>query len=309
MHAVLGLSASDLMRKDSQLLPFAVSHRVKAIRSIKKRLTEISRSAEVAPNESNAMVATCFALTFQSVLLDDGMAEFMTFIRGILIVGMQMWMKGINPMFNNLINDDVENKLAPYMEHLPLIQREWVDAAATAIQGLRGLLREEVEIEYHDILMDWVQKLYTSSFEGTRSFLQNPGPWLIWRNPAYKTLRRHYSWWIMLPHDKFRRIIDPTNQVMLLLGTHWIALKQIMAFITECEETASRDMSSAASRRAPSAQDDSNPKTTRTIDPGMARWLKWLNRQIDAENQIYNTWPLWVEEQLDRDMSFFGRTR
>jgi hypothetical protein len=166
MHAVLGLSASDLMRKDPRLLPFAVSHRIKAIRSIKKRLTEIARSAEVASNESNAMVATCFALTFQSVLLDDGMAEFMTFIRGILIVGMQMWMKGINPMFNNLISEDVENALAPYMEHLPLIQREWVDAAVAAIQGLRGLLREEVEIEYHDILMDWVQKLRTSSFEG-----------------------------------------------------------------------------------------------------------------------------------------------
>jgi hypothetical protein len=166
MHAVLALSASDLMRNDSELLPFAVTHRIKAIRSIKKRLTEISRSAEVAPNESNAMVATCFALTFQSVLLEDGMAEFMTFIRGILIVGMQMWMKGVRPMFNNMVNDEAESVLAPYMEPLPLIQREWVDAALAAIEGLRPLLREEVELEYHDILLDWVQKLYTSSFEG-----------------------------------------------------------------------------------------------------------------------------------------------
>jgi hypothetical protein len=113
----------------------------------------------------------------------------------------------------------------------------------------------------------------------------------------------------MLPHDKFRRIIDPTNQVMLLLGTHWIALKQIMAFITDCEESASRDMSNTAPRRPPSVRSDGSPKAAEDIDPGMARWLRWLNQQIDVEHQIYNTWPIWVEEQLDRDVSFFGRTR
>jgi hypothetical protein len=131
---------------------------------------------------------------------------------------------------------------------------------------------------------------------------------LIPLDAAYKTLRRHYGWWIMLPHDKFRRIIDPTNQVMLLLGSHWIALKQIMAFITETEETASREMNNVKARRPSSIRADESPKTPADIDPGMARWLRWLNRQIDAEHQIYNTWPLWIEEQLDRDMSFFGRT-
>jgi hypothetical protein len=126
---------------------------------------------------------------------------------------------------------------------------------------------------------------------------------------AYKTLRRHYGWWMMLPHDKFRRIIDPTNQVMLLLGSHWIALKQIMAFITECEETASQDLNTAATGRAPAVRNAASQKAEMGLDPGMARWLRWLNRQVDAEHQIYNAWPLWVEEQLDRDICFFGRTR
>ncbi|KEZ46134.1 hypothetical protein SAPIO_CDS0995 [Scedosporium apiospermum] len=278
MHALLGLAASDLMQQDPSLLTFAMAHRLKAIRAIKKRLSEMSRTTEVRQDESNAMVATCFALTFQSVQLDDGMAEFMAFVRGILIVCMQMWMKGVSPIFTNMVNEDAENLLAPFMQDLPLIQTEWSDMALVAIQNLRPLCFDEVEIEYHDLLLDWVQKLFTSSFD------------------AYKALRRHYGWWMMLPHDKFRRIIDPSNQVMVLLATHWIALKQIMAFITEVEEMA------RATRPAGGGKQDA-------IDPGLSRWLKYLNRQVDFEHRLYNTWPMWVEEQLDRDITFFGKTR
>lgn len=99
----------------------------------------------------------------------------------------------------------------------------------------------------------------------------------------------------MLPHDKFRRVIDPSNQVALLLATHWIALKQIMAFITDVEDSA-RAM-------APSASSDD------PIDPGVLRWLRHSNRRVDAEHRVYNAWPVWVEEQLEADPAFFGRTR
>lgn len=312
MHALLGLAASDLMQQDPSLITFAMSHRLKAIRAIKKRLSEMSRTTEVRRDESNAMVATCFALTFQSVQLDDGMAEYMAFVRGILIVSMQMWMKGMSPIFTNMMSDDAEGALAPFMQSLPLIQTEWSDMALVAIQNLRPLCFDEVEIEYHELLLDWVQKLFTSSFDGTRFPFPFKTP--IYLPPfsfvpdrtnsdvpsiliAYKALRHHYGWWMMLPHDKFRRIIDPANQVMILLATHWIALKQIMAFITEVEDMARQKRPSNESGKA------------EPIDPGLGRWLKYLNRQVDFEHRLYNTWPMWVEEQLDRDVTFFGRSR
>ncbi len=99
----------------------------------------------------------------------------------------------------------------------------------------------------------------------------------------------------MLPHDRFQHLIDPGNQVCLLLAAHWIALKQIMATITEME--------TSARAKHPEAQND------RGIELGIIRWLKYLNRMVDAEHLPYNQWPLWVEAQLDRDRSFFGRTR
>lgn len=166
MHAMLGLAACDLMQDDRSLLPAAMTHRLKAVKAIKKRLSDMSRSTRVSHDESNAMVATCFALTFQSVSLDDGMAEFMAFVRGILIVSMQMWMKGVSPIFTNMTNDDAEARLEPLMGDLPLIRREWSDMAFAAVQNLRPLCLDEVEIEYCDILIDWVQKLYISSWEG-----------------------------------------------------------------------------------------------------------------------------------------------
>ena len=100
---------------------------------------------------------------------------------------------------------------------------------------------------------------------------------------------------MMLPHDKFRRIIDPASQVSTLLATHWIALKQIMAFVTEVEEGA-RAMAPAASSDDP-------------VDPGLLRWLKYANRQVDFEHRAYNEWPVWVEERMEGDVSFFGRTQ
>jgi hypothetical protein len=73
MHAILGYAASDLMQNDPGLLPAAIDHRVKAIRAIKKTLSDVPRADTF--EEGNAMMATCFALTFQSVFLNDGMAE------------------------------------------------------------------------------------------------------------------------------------------------------------------------------------------------------------------------------------------
>jgi hypothetical protein len=99
----------------------------------------------------------------------------------------------------------------------------------------------------------------------------------------------------MLPHEQFRHIIDPNSQVCVLLASHWIALKQIMAIITEKEGLASGE--------ALKKQNEGD------IELGIIRWLKHLNGLVDADHAGYNQWPMWVEAQLDRDRSFFGKTR
>ncbi|KYK55704.1 C6 transcription factor [Drechmeria coniospora] len=255
MHAILGFAASELgrTRAEGSVVAAAMNHRVKAIRALKKRLAEAS-SARLTHEEANALVATCFVLTFQSVSLDDGLAEYMTFIRGILIVGMQMAFRGIKPVFETLLDDKQNELLAPLMEGMPLIERGWVDGAVEAIAKLRPLCVDEIEVEYHGQLLAIAETLYTSSFDGN--------------------------------------IQGQLEGAIILLHTHWIALAQIMAFITERE----RDVR----EKHPSPEDD-------RMDPGFVRWLKYLNARVDGEHQMYNRWPIWVDGQLDQDLTFFGR--
>ncbi|KAI8634132.1 hypothetical protein F5Y19DRAFT_200576 [Xylariaceae sp. FL1651] len=272
MHAILGLAASDLMAQDPSLLTFAMAHRLKAIKAIKKTLTNVPRANNF--EEGNALIATCYALTFQSVSLEDGMTEFMTFCRGILIVAIQMYCKGAKFIFSNFLYDDHLGSLQPLLEAVPPIQREWIDMAMTSIAALAPLCKQQVEIDYHQLLCDVVRALYSS-------------PYL-----AYQALCKHYGWWMQIPHETFQSLIDPGNQICLLLASHWLALKQIMAPITDTEH---KQHSQKSEKRAGG------------MDMGMVRWLKHINRQIDVDYQQYNQWPIWVEGQLDIDLSVFGK--
>jgi hypothetical protein len=165
MHAILGFSASELMRNDASVVSSAMNHRIKAIRAIKKRLAETARSS-MGYEEANAMVATCYALTFQSVSLDDGLAEYLTFIRGIMIVGMQMLFRGIKPIFENMMEPDQDALLEPLMQGLPLIPKGYTDSAMEALTNLKPLCTQSVEVEYHQHLVTMVEKLYINSWDG-----------------------------------------------------------------------------------------------------------------------------------------------
>jgi hypothetical protein len=97
---------------------------------------------------------------------------------------------------------------------------------------------------------------------------------------------------MQIPHENFQSLIDGGNQVSLLLASHWIALKQIMATITDIEHR----------QRPPQMK-----RKEGDMDIGMLRWLKYINRQVDAEHQQYNQWPLWIEAQLDINLAYFGK--
>jgi len=172
MHAILGFAASDLLQTDPSLVTAAMAHRVKAIKAIKKTLGEVPKANTF--EEGNALMATCFALTFQSVLLDDGMAEFMTFIRGVVIVAIQMYMKGASFLFHDFIGADQEENLKPFMERLPLINAEWSHQAVAAIKSLEPLCTGEVERGYYEMILQMAEKLLVNSFEGVSWSLTSP---------------------------------------------------------------------------------------------------------------------------------------
>ncbi|XXG97068.1 hypothetical protein Hte_003362 [Hypoxylon texense] len=308
MHAVLGLAASDLMTQDPSLVTFAMMHRLKAINAIKRSLSEAPKMDTF--EEGNALMATCFALTFQSIVLDDGMAEFMTFCRGIALVSMQMYSKGVKFLFSNLQHLDTSEVLKPHMDAMPLVRRDWVDMAVAAIRGLEPLCTQPVEIEYYTIILEIAEALYTDSYLA-----------LTPRSPpsqAYRTLSRHYGWWMQIPHEQFQYLIDTARQTCTLLASHWIALKQVMAPVTEIEYSlrarqpeepgAAAAASGGGGGGGGGIDKSNNNKNNGDMDLGMVRWLRHLNRQVDAAHLHYNGWPVWVEDQLNRNVRAFGKT-
>ncbi len=97
---------------------------------------------------------------------------------------------------------------------------------------------------------------------------------------------------MQISHESFQSIIDGGNQVCLLLASHWISLKQIMATITGAEHSQHPQQSG---------------RKDGDMDLGMVRWLKHINRHVDVDHQQYNQWPLWVEAQLDINLGYFGK--
>jgi hypothetical protein len=167
MHAILGYSASTLLCTDRSLAATAMDHRLKAIRSIKRVLADVPQTDFY--EQGNALMATCFALTYQSVLLDDGMIEYMTFIRGLVIVAIQMYIKGSKLMFGELLGEKQTEKLAPFMKALPLIEKDWTDRAVAGIRGLEGLVIQEgreVERRYWELILKMGEELKVSSWQG-----------------------------------------------------------------------------------------------------------------------------------------------
>ncbi|CAK7271486.1 hypothetical protein SEPCBS119000_004632 [Sporothrix epigloea] len=350
MHALLGMAASDLMQHDPSLVTAAMDHRLKAIRAIKRTLDAVPkwppaglrqqgqadsdqrRDFEKSPGshaqphgrsgepcdqytgprapgmptfeEGNALVASCLALTFQSVALDDGMAEYMTFIRGIIVVAVQMYLGGARVMFSNLLGGEQTELLRPAMAPMPIIDRQWTMAALTSIQRLAPLCaHDDIATAYHALVTEMAESLLVSPME------------------AYSAMTRHYAWWMQLPQEQFRRVVDLDKQIFVLLASHWIALKQIMKRITSQEKAVSESLSKANGNEAsavnvpqgqprptssPMRSDGLQGKANGSMDSGIVKWLKHLNRLVQPEYLAFNRWPTWVEEELDRDNNVFA---
>jgi hypothetical protein len=161
---MLALSASDIEAKSDQHSPeltkSAISHRVLAIRYLNRALSTGLHTFE----EGNAMLATCFSLMFQSALIGEGHPEYLSFIRGCVVVSIQMGSKGLKILFQNLLsNDEFETVDMPAVDLGP------VDAAYASLEAFEHLCERESEKAFHACLLEIVRNLYLSSHDGTRS--------------------------------------------------------------------------------------------------------------------------------------------
>lgn len=293
---MLALSASDIAEHNPspaspELECVAMSHRIKAIASLNDAIGKPLESIE----QGNAMIATCFSLLFQSTLIDDGLVEYMTFIRGVLVVSMHMGQKNIGFLFEHMF--DQAQVVASELTDSPLIDPELAGRACRSLEQLSPLVKNPREVEFYGYLLSTARALFTSSQDGTHLSFRSLTPLFSLpcfisshsysptatnRTPiAYSNLAKIYALFsYFMSHEEFAFFIDPTNEAGKLLQAHFAALQLIMTPFTRRETIGSQNTRSPQSR-----------------DGTTARWLVSLHN-IKPEMKIYYEWPIWVQQEV-----------
>jgi hypothetical protein len=165
---MLALSASDIEATSSQhsseLAQSATFHRTLAIRSFNRALSAGMNNFE----QGNAMLATCFILLYQSAMIDDGLAEYLTFVRGCVLIPIQMGGKHLKFLFQNILTEDEIEKSRPYLQDMPAVDLTSVDAAYASVEALAPLCEREQEKNMQRSLLELVRSFYISSSDGTK---------------------------------------------------------------------------------------------------------------------------------------------
>jgi hypothetical protein len=164
---MLGLSASDLKERvtqTSEITCSAMSHRVQAIKSLNKALSSGLHTFE----EGNAMLATCYVLLFQSVLLEDGLAEYISFIRGCVLIAQNMGCKRMKFLFHSVMGTESLAKMDPHLKEGPEVNPAPVDAGCKSLEAFEPLCRKEYQKKFHTSLLKMARALYTSSRNGKK---------------------------------------------------------------------------------------------------------------------------------------------
>jgi len=170
---MLALAASDLVKTEicpHKIRNSALSHRLKSITALNAAIQHGINCLE----EGNAMLATCFALLFQSTLIDDGLVEYMTFIRGTIIIGSQMGLKQMRFLFGQHVEDKQVEQREAVNNDAPMIQQDVVFGAHQSFEKFQHLCQTKLETEVYAVLFNIPRSLITSSGDGESPLLPQP---------------------------------------------------------------------------------------------------------------------------------------
>lgn len=162
---MLALAASELAQTEKhshQLQNLALAHRVKSITALNAAIQRGVNSSE----EGNAMLATCFSLLFQSTLITEGLIEYMTFMRGTIVVSTQMYGSKLRFFFDRTEEDDRPTEPPDGTRDVPIIQRDLVLGACRSLESLKSLCHAGAEIQIRNKLLDIARSLLASTAHG-----------------------------------------------------------------------------------------------------------------------------------------------
>jgi hypothetical protein len=163
MHAILALAAQHLtITAEADYAGLALSHRLLAIKGFNEALCKTPRTG----SDGDALLAACYALTFQSSYMSDGINEFLTLVRGCGLVSFQLLIDKVDLSFTISPTKHIEY-MESRLDNLPTVDADLYDGAVVSLHALGLLCQDDTaHLSFHQVLQDCVGTLSDDSRTG-----------------------------------------------------------------------------------------------------------------------------------------------
>ncbi|KAJ4151261.1 hypothetical protein LMH87_011972 [Akanthomyces muscarius] len=218
-HAVLGLGASHLTRHtNADFNSQALQHRLVAIKQVNEQLSNPPSSQQ----SLDAILAALFCLITQASLIDDGLADYMTIIRGghlIVIVIIGDMSKSVFPGFTVEGHDSMSQQLTREDQRDDMTD---MNNFAVSLQLLEPLIQAPYEHRYYGMMLQIPYAMQRSSLDAWRMFSN------LFRFPA------------TFSNEEFIELVNPENYGSRLLLIHMFLVDYVVAAICLSPDTPIR---------------------------------------------------------------------
>ncbi|KAL2223148.1 hypothetical protein M432DRAFT_587108 [Thermoascus aurantiacus ATCC 26904] len=205
MHAILSLGATHLsliVPSGTEYTVAAVAHRGQALRGLSRMLAKDDHTRE----ELDAMLATCYVLTFQARYMTDGLVDFATMIRGCALVTERLPDKHYANSSAFVMDEEqyILNTAAGLPEG-PSLDTTLLDKSIQTLEMVSPLLENDAHRRFYGAIMDTYTALKSSSRRGYLKFVAV------------------YAVWYTMGHREFLEFIAQENSVSQILFVHHVA--------------------------------------------------------------------------------------
>ncbi|KAM3441790.1 hypothetical protein NHJ13734_002621 [Beauveria thailandica] len=218
-HAVLGLGASHITRHtNADFNSQALQHRLVAIKQVNEQLSNPPSSQQAL----DAILAALFCLITQASLIDDGLADYMTIIRGghlivIIIIGDMsksvfpgFTIEGHNSMAATLTREDQRDDMTDMHDF------------EMSLRILEPLIQASYEHKYYGLMSQIPPAMQRSSLQA----------WMVFSNL--------FQFPATFSNEEFIELVNPENYGSRLLLIHMFLVDYVIAAICLSPDTPIR---------------------------------------------------------------------
>ncbi|RFU28797.1 hypothetical protein B7463_g7532, partial [Scytalidium lignicola] len=247
MHAILAMAASHLeLCTGVDFRSVAIHHRILAIKGSNTALSQ----PRTRGSDNDALLAACYALTFQSSYMSDGLAEFFQMVRGCHVLSYQFKSEKL-PMVFTLTETDHFQFMEQRLLDLPFISPELVDGAEKSLRCLPPLFNLPVHMDFYQHLTAAISAAKLSSLSAYFKFIY-----------IYDGINRMDS-------ESFQEFVDPNNKISQILIAHFVAMQFLVAPII------ARQWQGRSRTTPVRSQLDWITSIYNDLPPGMRKYIEW----------------------------------